>query len=126
MSTTMSTTIHIRDTAHYDEVVERMLTLEEQPDSEHNEELNMLAQAIKDYDDNFTPEPTPPITLRGLLEVEMSKRKLKQRGLALLLEIPETRLSEMMKGKRDMSIDLARKIFTRLHVPADTILTLQG
>lgn len=36
-------TIENHDTRHYEEVVSRMLVLEELPDSAHKSELNMLA-----------------------------------------------------------------------------------
>lgn len=112
--------------AEYDAAVNRMIELEQYPGSEHNTELNTLAAAVAAYDEAHTPEPELPRTLRGVLELEMYKRRLKQRGLAELLEIHETRLSELLKGKREMSIDVARKLYIKLHIPAETVLTLQG
>jgi hypothetical protein len=57
-------TIQIHDIRHSDEVVDRMLVLEEQPDPESNIELTMLAQAIKEFDDQHTPEPAMPQAMR--------------------------------------------------------------
>ena len=54
----------------------------------------------------------------------MFKRRIRQRGLAQLLEIPESRLSELMKGKREMNLDIARRLFTKLAIPAEVVLTL--
>ncbi|RZJ93742.1 MAG: XRE family transcriptional regulator, partial [Hymenobacter sp.] len=72
-----------------------------------------------------TPVPALPKTLRGILELEMFKRRLKQRQMAELLEVHETRLSEMLRGKRPISYEFAQKLFIRLHIPAETVLTLQ-
>lgn len=119
-------TTPISTTQEYDAAVNRMIELEQHPSSEHNIELNTLAAAVAAYDKAYTPEPEMPRTLRGILELEMYKRRLKQRGLAELLEIHETRLSELLKGKREMSIDVARKLYINLHIPAETVLTLQG
>jgi HTH-type transcriptional regulator/antitoxin HigA len=111
--------------AEYDAVVNRMIALEQQPDAENNTELNELAAAVAAYDDENTPVPALPKTLRGILELEMFKRRLKQRQMAELLEVHETRLSEMLRGKRPISYEFAQKLFIRLHIPAETVLTLQ-
>jgi plasmid maintenance system antidote protein VapI len=55
----------------------------------------------------------------------MSKRNLKQRALATMLEIHETRLSEMIRGKREITYPFAQKLYTVLRVPAETVLTMQ-
>ena len=116
----------ISTTQEYDAAVNRMIELEQHPGSEHNTELNALAAAVAAYDEAHTPEPELPRTLRGILKLEMYKRRLKQRGIADLLEIHESRLSELLKGKREMSIDVACKLYSKLHIPAETVLTLQG
>lgn len=101
-----------------------MIVLERLPDAATNEELNTLAAAVEAYDDANTPEPPMPITLRGILELEMFKRRLKQRQMAELLEVHETRLSEMLRGKRPISFEFAQKLHKRLHIPAETVLSL--
>jgi antitoxin component HigA of HigAB toxin-antitoxin module len=84
-----------------------------------------LRDAIDAYERRAGHAPAPPQTVAGLLEVEMFKRKLRQRGLAELLEVPETRLSEILRGKRAMNLDFARRLHKRLGVPADVVLNLQ-
>lgn len=104
--------------------VERMIYLERQPDSATNAELNALAEIVDAYEEAAGHSPSPPQTLRGILEVEMFKRRIRQRALAQLLEVPEPRLSELMKGKREMNLDFARRLYNKLNIPADVILTL--
>jgi HTH-type transcriptional regulator/antitoxin HigA len=114
----------ITNDQEHDAAVERMIQLERQPDSATNEELAALAVAVDTYEEAAGYIPDPPRTLRGILEVEMFKRRIRQRGLAQLLEIPESRLSELMKGKREMNLDIARRLFTKLAIPAEVVLTL--
>ena len=84
-----------------------------------------LRDAIDRYYVAAGHEPNPPTTVAGLLEVEMFKRRLRQRALAELLEVPETRLSEIMRGKRSMNLDFARRLHLRLGIAADVVLKLR-
>ena len=104
--------------------IERMIYLERQPDSVNNAELNALADIVEAYEVAAGHTPDLPSTLRGILEVEMFKRRIRQRGLAELLEIPEPRLSELMHGKREMNLDIARRLYRKLQIPADVILSI--
>jgi antitoxin component HigA of HigAB toxin-antitoxin module len=84
-----------------------------------------LRDAIDRYEVAAGHEPNPPTTVAGLLEVEMFKRHLRQRALAQLLDVPETRLSEIMRGKRSMNLDFARRLHSRLGIAAEVVLALR-
>ena len=84
-----------------------------------------LRDAIDRYAIAAGHEPNPPTTVAGLLEVEMFKRRLRQRAMAQLLEVPETRLSEIMRGKRGMNLDFARRLHERLGIAAEVVLALR-
>ena len=60
----------------------------------------------------------------GRLEVEMFRRRMKQKQLAALLEVPESRFSEIMKGRRSMNLDFARRLWQKLNIPAEEVLQL--
>lgn len=55
-------TVEIRDTWHYNEIVDGMLLLEDLPGVERNIELTIFAQVVKEFDDQHTPEPALPYT----------------------------------------------------------------
>jgi HTH-type transcriptional regulator / antitoxin HigA len=57
-----------------------------------------------------------------MIELKMYQRKLKQKDLAKLLAIPESRLSEVLKGKRKVNLDLAKRLHDRLQIDATFIL----
>lgn len=87
--------------------------------------LEQLRDAIAAYEDAAGHEPGPPQTVRGLVEVEMFKRRLRQKELAALLDMPESRVSEFLRGKRGMNLDLARKLHEKLGIPGDLLLELE-
>lgn len=114
----------ITNDQEHEAAIERMIQLERQPDSVTNAELNTLAEAVEAYEIAAGHTPDPPRTLWGILEVEMFKRRIKQRELAELLEVPEARLNELLVGKGEMNLDFARRLYHKLHIPADVILSI--
>ncbi len=83
-----------------------------------------MAQALSDYEDTLAlmPIPTAPTTLPAMIELRRQQQQLKQKELALLLEIPAGRLSQILSGKRRVTMDLAKKLAERLHISPDFIL----
>ncbi|MBX0290096.1 helix-turn-helix domain-containing protein [Hymenobacter sp. HSC-4F20] len=105
--------------------VEQLIQWNQAPDvADRLAEIHALGEAVEAYEESQGWVPEPPQTVRGILEVEMFKRRIRQRQLAELLGVTETRLSEVMNGKREMNIDFARKLHTKLQIPGDVILSL--
>lgn len=67
--------------------------------------------------------PFTPKTLVEMIEFKMFELKLKQRDLAKLLGVTENRISEVLNGKRKINLDLAKKLYTKLSVDPQFILT---
>lgn len=125
-TTTIVRYTEIRSDTERDAAEAYLIQLNQAPDAhDHLEEINALGELIEKYEIAHGHTPDAPSTLRDILEVEMFKRKLKQRGLAELLGLHETRLSELLKGKRKMTIDVARSLYSKLNIDPATILTLQ-
>jgi HTH-type transcriptional regulator/antitoxin HigA len=116
----------IRNDADHDAAVEHLIQMNRAADAEANlPEIKRLGALVEQYEIDHGHTPDYPRTLAGILELEMYKRKLKQRGLAQLLELHETRLSELLKGKRKLNIDIARSLYNKLNIDPALILTLQ-
>ena len=83
-----------------------------------------LAEAIEDYElrTEIFPLPPRPTTLPAMIELKRQQQHLKQKELAALLEIPAGRLSQILSGKRRVTIDLAKKLYERLHISPEFIL----
>ncbi|NBC84301.1 MAG: helix-turn-helix domain-containing protein [Bacteroidetes bacterium] len=83
-------------------------------------ELDELSQAVSEYEKEHYPPGEP--TLREVIELRMFEMRLKQKDLAELLETNTSRISEYLRGKRDITMDMARKIRKKLDIDADIIL----
>jgi HTH-type transcriptional regulator/antitoxin HigA len=91
--------------------------------SEHDELKNLSSMAA-DYEDNVLKiypliEPTPLVLN---IELEMHKRRLKQRDLAILLGISEARVSNVLSGKSRIGITLAKRMHEKLGIDGNLIL----
>ena len=89
---------------------------------EDDRELLRLSHLMRTYEQEHYPTPTQPQTLVGMIELIMFERKLKQKDLADLLEIEAPRVSELLRGKRRVSMELARQLYKKLNIPAEFIL----
>jgi len=84
-----------------------------------------LAEAIQDYELRQELFPIPlakPTTLPAMIELKRQQRQLKQKDLAQLLEVPAGRLSQILSGKRRVTMDLAKKLYERLDISPEFIL----
>ena len=84
-------------------------------------ELNILSDEIADYEDeNYLFKAD---TLKEMIELRMFKRKLKQKDIAQILGTTPSRISEILNGKRNLTIDLAKRLHHKLNIDADLILS---
>lgn len=90
---------------------------------EENTELHRLSVLASQYEKEIKLMPVrQPLTLPEAIQLKMFQMHLSQKELARLLEVPESRISEVMNGKRKINIELARRLHTRLKMDADFIL----
>lgn len=84
-------------------------------------EARAVAEAIQAYEQAFVAFPRPT-TLPGMIELKMYEMKLKQKDLAELLEVEASRISEILNGKRKITLDLAKKLHEKLDIDGNFIL----
>lgn len=89
---------------------------------EDDQELLRLSHLMRAYEQQHYPMPSQPQTLAGMIELKMFERKLKQKDLAELLEVEAPRVSELLRGKRRLSMDMARQLYKKLGISAEFIL----
>lgn len=66
-----------------------------------------------------------PITVNPLIATirsRMNELNLTQKGIAGMIGIDEARVSEIMRGKRRINIEIAKRLNAKLDISADTIL----
>lgn len=85
--------------------------------------LAQLSEWAEAYEDRIPLMPIKvPQSIPEMIEFKMYEKKMKQREMAQLLEVPETRLSEILRGKRRVNLDMAKTLRTKLKIDADFIL----
>ena len=83
-------------------------------------ELDFLSNEIADYEE--TKFPFQPSNLKEMIELRMYQRKLKQKDVAKILGTTPSRISEILNGKRGLTMDLAKGLYKNLNIDAEIIL----
>lgn len=89
-------------------------------DSHENIELNLLSDLIAEYENLHYPIGKP--TLIDILKLRMYEMGLSQKAIAALLGISEPRMSEIMHGKTEPSLSLARTMSQKLDIEPSIVL----
>ncbi len=90
---------------------------------QETDELQRLSLLAETWEDSIPLMPIrQPQTLTEMIEWKMYQMKLKQKDLAALMGVSPTRLSEVLKGKRKINLDLAKRLHTQLNIEAEFIL----
>ncbi|GAB2597830.1 helix-turn-helix domain-containing protein [Spirosoma areae] len=92
-------------------------------DTQREAQFSELAIAIETFEDSIPLMPIRiPETLPGMLYIKMAERNMKQKDMAHFLGVSTARFSEVMNGKRRITIDLAKKLYERLDISPEFIL----
>ncbi|MDP2387769.1 MAG: helix-turn-helix domain-containing protein [Bacteroidota bacterium] len=122
----------IKGKKEYDEVmkgIEKLLQKTTQKGGFENlpakdmETLKKLSLLAEQYEDSIPLMPIKsPGTLTEMIRYKMFEMNLKQKQLAKVLDISEARISELLSGKRKITIDIAKKLHSKLNIDAHFIL----
>jgi len=88
---------------------------------EKQKEARSLAEKIQDYEKAHISFPVPT-TLLGMIELKMYEMKLKRKDLAAMLGVEASRVSEIMNGKRKISVEVAKGLHEKLGIDGNFIL----
>jgi HTH-type transcriptional regulator/antitoxin HigA len=99
--------------------VERYFDDQPELGTPEGDRFEVLADLIETYENRTSPieAPTPIETLRAF----MSMRGFAQSDLADLLG-SKSRASEVLGGRRQLSLDMIRRINSAWHLPADVLI----
>lgn len=90
-----------------------------EPDTPEGDELDVLATLIEAYEDRHhsIPEPDP---------IEAIKFRMEQQGLTRKdlepLIGPRGRVSEVLSGRRSLTLPMIRRLSAALKIPADVLI----
>lgn len=98
--------------------------LEPDMDNEYTRQISMLASLLADYEDTYTDimplrKKNPLIVL---IENYFFEHNMKQKEGAMMLGINESAFSQIMNGKRRISMPVAKRLYQNLGIDASTIL----
>ncbi len=105
--------------------IEELLPIvtEDTPEDNINSvELVLLSNLVADYDDEHYPISPP--SLIDVLRLRMYEMNLSQKALADVIGVSPTRLSEILSGKREPTLQVARNISIKLSIDANIVLGL--
>lgn len=103
--------------------IEELLPLvtEETPLTDKNSvELVLLSNLVADYDDEHYPVKSP--SLSEVLKLRMYEMNLTQRSLASIVGVSPARMNEIISGKREPTLKVARDISIKLSIDANIVL----
>ena len=112
----------IKNNRQYEDALARAYALMQKnikPDSKESDELEVLSILIKEYENKHysvsKPNPLEAIKFR-LDQMNMSEAELSK-----ILGY-RSRKSEILSGKRKLSLSMIRKLTEKLHIPADVLI----
>jgi len=112
----------IKNNRQYEDALARAYALMQKnikPDSKESDELEVLSILIKEYENEHysvsKPSPLEAIKFR-LDQMNMSEAELSK-----ILGY-RSRKSEILSGKRKLSLSMIRKLTEKLHIPADVLI----
>ena len=116
----------VKTYAEYEDAVKKIDLLLEKIGDNHSYDnpdfvmMDRLSGLVADYEDKHYNIETP--SLIEVIKLRMYEMGLKQSDLAEKLGVPSTRISEYLRGKRDITLDVARKLHSQLNIDGDIIL----
>lgn len=92
--------------------------------NKHTREISRIGAMIADYESLYVQfkhiKVKSPLIVS--IETQMKNKALNQREAAKLLEIKENTFSQILSGKRNVSMKLAKRLYQNLKIDPKTIL----
>ena len=87
------------------------------------DEYKHVSNDIIEYESAYHPLPGRVSTIiTDEILKRMSEKRLKQKSVAQMLGISESRISDLLKGKRPLNLRIVKRLRDELDIPADFIL----
>ncbi len=97
---------------------------EQYADNDYTREIGRVGGMCADYENKYIVfehiKVKSPLVVS--IEIEMEKRHMKQRQTAVLLDVKESTFSQIMTGKRPVSMRMAKRLYKELNIDPGLIL----
>ena len=97
----------------------KLMQLDLKPNSDQSDELEILSILIEKYEIDYYPV-SPPHPLQAIL-FRLEQMNLKKSELSKILGY-KSRASEILSGKRKLSLNMIRKLNEKLNIPAEVLI----
>ena len=87
------------------------------------DELEKISKKVSEYEKIHFPMPVQH-DLKTILEAYMKENNLTRQKLASFLGVGNSTLSEVLNNKRAITMDLAKKLHSKIHLDGNLILEL--
>ena len=91
------------------------------PETDKNEYIR-LSEMVRKWEAVHYSFPIVVNPLVANIRNKMEELNLTQKGVAQIIGVNEARVSEIMRGKRRINMNMAKKLNAKLRIPADVIL----
>jgi len=112
----------IKNKLQYEEALELIYLLMQKninPDSKESDETEILSILIKEYELKHFPVPKPnPLEA---VKFRLEQMNMSETQLSDILG-NRSRKSEILSGKRKLSLSMIRKLHAILHIPAEVLI----
>lgn len=112
----------IKNKKQYEESLSRAYSLMQKnikPGSKDSDELEILSILIKEYENKYFPVPKPkPLEA---IKFRLEQMNMSESQLSEILGY-RSRKSEILSGKRKLSLSMVRKLHEVLHIPAEVLI----
>lgn len=112
----------IKNNTQYETSLARIYDLlqgEIKRNSNDSDELEILSILVKEYENEHYPVPTPnPLEA---IRFRLDQMNMSESELATILGY-RSRKSEILSGKRKLSLSMIRKLHEALHIPAEVLI----
>ena len=102
--------------------VDELMEIDFDENSPLSDELDALAALIEVYENKHFAIDTSGVTPLDIIKLRMEQNDLTQQDMQQYLG-SASKVSEVLNGKRSLSLTMIRKLHTGLHIPADLLLS---
>jgi len=112
----------IKSEQQYEDALEKIYLLMQKdirPDSKQSDELEVLSILVKEYESEYYPVPQPnPLEA---IKFRLEQMNMSEIELSKILGA-RSRKSEILSGKRKLSLAMIRKLKKELNIPAEVLI----
>lgn len=107
-----------------DEATQNGSLSDPEADNEYTREIGRVGAMCADYENNYMKFEHLKVKSPLILEIEkeMQKRSIKQRQAAELLNVKESTFSQIMTGKRSVSMRMAKRLYELFKIDPKLII----